>query len=150
MAQKSIKSMTKQDAIKILNVLIENIDEELRQKLNVEVLVALEELELEYEDIGIKEVLSVIAKKEEEKKCEKREDGAGYVSFLKTLIYNKGVWSDEMSSFTYDTEKYEKAILVTGDTKPHKDAMKACGGKWNSSLKGWIFSKKMLEKESKT
>lgn len=39
----------------------------------------------------------------------------------------------------------EKAIAVTGNTKPHKDALKRLGGKFNPYLKcgaGWIFSKK--------
>ena len=39
----------------------------------------------------------------------------------------------------------EKAIVVRGETKEHKDALKQLGGKWNSRLRdgaGWIFSKK--------
>jgi hypothetical protein len=38
----------------------------------------------------------------------------------------------------------EKAIVVRGDTKEHKESLKQLGGKWNSNLKGgsgWIFSK---------
>ena len=38
----------------------------------------------------------------------------------------------------------EKSIVVRGDTKEHKDALKQLGGKWNSRLRdgaGWIFSK---------
>lgn len=34
----------------------------------------------------------------------------------------------------------DKSILVKGDTKPIKDQLKEIGGKWNSTLKGWIFS----------
>lgn len=43
----------------------------------------------------------------------------------------------------------EKAIVVRGDTRPHKDALKSLGGKWNSRLRdgpGWIFSKKLEDK----
>jgi hypothetical protein len=43
----------------------------------------------------------------------------------------------------------EKAIAVTGDTKPHKEALKSLGGKFNPALKcgsGWIFSKKQSAK----
>ena len=39
----------------------------------------------------------------------------------------------------------ERSIAVLGDTKPHKDALKSMGGKFNSRLKdnkvGWIFPK---------
>lgn len=45
-------------------------------------------------------------------------------------------------------QEYKKSIVVCGDTKPIKDALKSIGGKWNSKLKnddgtefgGWIFS----------
>jgi SprT protein len=36
----------------------------------------------------------------------------------------------------------EKALLVKGDTRPHKEQLKEIGGKWNPTLKGWIFSKR--------
>lgn len=39
----------------------------------------------------------------------------------------------------------EKAIVVRGDTKTHKDALVKLGGKWNAGLRGgggWIFPKK--------
>lgn len=44
-------------------------------------------------------------------------------------------------------EEYsDKAIVVRGNTKPHKENLVRLGGKWNSALKqggpGWIFSKK--------
>ena len=35
----------------------------------------------------------------------------------------------------------EKAIIVRGDTKTYKDDLKKLGGKWNSTLKGWVFPK---------
>lgn len=41
----------------------------------------------------------------------------------------------------------EKAIIVKGDTKTHKDRIKAVGGAlWNRKHGGWIFSKKRREK----
>jgi hypothetical protein len=39
----------------------------------------------------------------------------------------------------------EKSIVVRGETREHKDALKSLGGKWNARLRdggGWIFSKK--------
>ena len=39
----------------------------------------------------------------------------------------------------------ERSIVVLGDTKPHKDALKSMGGRFNSRLKddkvGWVFPK---------
>lgn len=35
----------------------------------------------------------------------------------------------------------DKAIIVKGDTKPYREAIKDIGGKWNGGLEGWIFSK---------
>lgn len=40
----------------------------------------------------------------------------------------------------------EKAIVVRGDTKPHKDDLKKIGGMYNGRLRGgpgWIFSKQL-------
>ena len=34
-----------------------------------------------------------------------------------------------------------KSFLVKGDTSPIKEDIKKLGGKWNNSLKGWIFPK---------
>jgi hypothetical protein len=36
----------------------------------------------------------------------------------------------------------EKAILLTGDTKDHREDLKAMYGKWMSKEEGWVFSKK--------
>ena len=38
-----------------------------------------------------------------------------------------------------DVAPYKNAILVTGDTKLVKDALKSIGGSWNMKLNGWIF-----------
>ena len=36
----------------------------------------------------------------------------------------------------------DKSFLISGDdTKDNKESLKALGGKWNSTLKGWIFPK---------
>ena len=39
-------------------------------------------------------------------------------------------------------ERYKKCVLVKGETKPVADTLKALGGKWQSSLGGWIFGGK--------
>ena len=48
----------------------------------------------------------------------------------------------------------DRAVVVIGDTRKYKEALKAMGGRWNpnlsidseeSSSKGWIFSKKKLK-----
>lgn len=49
-----------------------------------------------------------------------------------------------MDGLTLDTEKYEKALVVFGDTKPHKDQFASMGGKWNARLGAWVFSKTKL------
>ena len=38
-----------------------------------------------------------------------------------------------------DVAPYKNAILVTGDTRLVKDALKSIGGSWNTKLNGWIF-----------
>ena len=43
---------------------------------------------------------------------------------------------------TLSVERYKKALLVKGDTKPAKDTLKRLGGRWNSGLGGWIFGGK--------
>ena len=44
----------------------------------------------------------------------------------------------------------EKSFVLIGDTKKYKEQIKNIGGKWNpklkGSLKGWVFSKKNLNK----
>lgn len=41
----------------------------------------------------------------------------------------------------YEKNGQVKSFLVQGDTKAIKEDLKSMGGKWNNSLKGWIFSK---------
>lgn len=53
-----------------------------------------------------------------------------------------------MSDIYYENYS-EKSIVVLGETKPHKDALKSMGGRFNGRLRdgkvGWIFSKKSEE-----
>jgi len=47
------------------------------------------------------------------------------------------------------TDYSDKAIVVRGDTKDHKEDLKKLGGKYNANLRdgsGWIFSKKNEDK----
>jgi hypothetical protein len=47
------------------------------------------------------------------------------------------------------TDYSDKAIVVRGDTKDHKEELKKLGGKYNANLRdgsGWIFSKKNEDK----
>lgn len=47
------------------------------------------------------------------------------------------------------TDYSDKAIVVRGDTKEHKEELKNLGGKYNANLRdgpGWIFSKKNEDK----
>jgi hypothetical protein len=40
---------------------------------------------------------------------------------------------------------YKKAILLKGDTKPHKQRIQELGGSWNKKLEGWIFPQSKKE-----
>lgn len=55
----------------------------------------------------------------------------------------------ESSTAPIEFNPYKKGILATGDTKPHKEILKKHGGKFNPTLKGWIFSKENGEKAQK-
>lgn len=62
-------------------------------------------------------------------------------------------YKSKMSCDTLHIQNYsEKSIVLLGDTKPHKESIKALGGRWNCMLrksdheaeespyyKGWIF-----------
>ncbi len=41
----------------------------------------------------------------------------------------------------YEKDGKVKSFLVKGDTKAIKEQMKEMGGRWNTSLGGWVFSK---------
>jgi hypothetical protein len=40
------------------------------------------------------------------------------------------------------TDYSEKAVILTGDTKEHREELKKMGGKWMRRQEGWVFSKK--------
>lgn len=46
---------------------------------------------------------------------------------------------------TITIAEYKKGVLVTGETYEHRDALREMGGKWNSSLRGWVFGRKKLD-----
>lgn len=46
----------------------------------------------------------------------------------------------------YIEDLTERAIIVRGDTRTHKEKIKEAGGKWNGKHGGWIFPKKWEEK----
>lgn len=55
----------------------------------------------------------------------------------------------KMVSDTPTFTPYKKGVLASGDTRPHKEKLKSLGGKYNPTLKGWIFSKENGEKAMK-
>lgn len=55
---------------------------------------------------------------------------------LKKIIKEGKVYMED-----YEKDGKVKSFLVKGDTKAIKDQLKDLGGRWNSSLAGWIFSK---------
>lgn len=50
--------------------------------------------------------------------------------------------AEEAKAPLYIEDLTEKAIIVRGDTRTYKAAIKMAGGKWNSKHGGWIFPKK--------
>ena len=40
---------------------------------------------------------------------------------------------------------YKKAVILKGDTRPIKQALKELGGRWNGTLGGWVFKADKLE-----
>ena len=60
--------------------------------------------------------------------------------FFKTLDKKSDEISLELKPYS------EKSFLITGDeTKKYKEELKKMGGKWNTTLKGWIYSSKNEE-----
>lgn len=55
---------------------------------------------------------------------------------LKKIVKEGRVYMED-----YEKDGQVKSFLVKGDTKAIKDDLKNLGGRWNSSLGGWIFSK---------
>lgn len=57
-------------------------------------------------------------------------------SSIKKIIKEGKVYMED-----YEKDGQVKSFLVKGDTKELKDGIKVLGGKWNSTLGGWIFPK---------
>ncbi|MCZ4304549.1 hypothetical protein O4G98_07365 [Zoogloeaceae bacterium G21618-S1] len=57
-------------------------------------------------------------------------------SSIKKIIKEGKVYMED-----YEKDGKVKSFLVKGDTKEVKDGLKELGGKWNSTLGGWIFPK---------
>jgi hypothetical protein len=55
---------------------------------------------------------------------------------LKKIIKDGNVYMED-----YAKDGVVKSFLVKGDTKKLKDQLKKIGGRWNSTLGGWIFPK---------
>jgi hypothetical protein len=60
---------------------------------------------------------------------------------MRKLLRTVGI---PLEGLTLDTDKYEKALVIFGNTKPHKEQLSELGGKWNARLVGWVFSKQKL------
>ncbi|MEZ0288990.1 MAG: hypothetical protein ACAH05_08490 [Methylophilus sp.] len=58
------------------------------------------------------------------------------VSSIRKIIKEGKVYMED-----YEKDGKVKSFLVKGDTKEVKDGLKELGGKWNSTLGGWIFPK---------
>jgi hypothetical protein len=60
---------------------------------------------------------------------------------LRKLMRDQNVQIDGMR---IDTDKYEKSLILMGNTKPHKDFLKSVGGKWSARSGVWQLSKDHL------
>lgn len=60
---------------------------------------------------------------------------------LRKLLRDQNVQIDGMK---IDTERYEKSLILMGNTKPFKDFLKSIGGKWSARSGVWQFSKDNL------
>lgn len=51
-----------------------------------------------------------------------------------------------VEDFQFDTDKYPKALVLHGNTKPHQAILEKLGGRWNGRLGGVVFAKaKIME-----
>ena len=60
---------------------------------------------------------------------------------LRKLMRDQNVQIDGMK---IDTEKYERSLILMGNTKPYKEFLKTIGGKWSARSGVWQFSKDYL------
>lgn len=56
-------------------------------------------------------------------------------------IKKEDLTDDDIEFYMYS----ERSFIVAGQTKSIKEDLKEIGGRWNRTLKGWIFSIKRLE-----
>jgi hypothetical protein len=59
----------------------------------------------------------------------------------KTASIKKIIKQGKIYMEDYEKDGQVKSFLVKGDTKTIKDDLKELGGRWNSTLQGWIFAK---------
>lgn len=78
-----------------------------------------------------------------------KDIGAGWIFSNKNKEKVEEFISVVETELTVDLELKpysEKSFLITGrDTKKFKEELKTMGGKWNATLKGWIYSIKNEE-----
>ena len=65
------------------------------------------------------------------------------VAALTSLLINRNI---NTAGLKYDSDKYEKALVVSGDTKSIKDTLCDLNGVWKGKIKAWVFSKAKLLK----
>lgn len=58
------------------------------------------------------------------------------VASLKKILKEDKVFMED-----YEKDGQVKSFVVKGDTKQLKDQLRELGGKWNTTLGGWVFSK---------
>lgn len=68
------------------------------------------------------------------------------VKFLRQQQHQKRSFSASSSSSEpcdniVEFKIYKKSVLVTGNTKPHKEFLKKYKASWNPTLKGWILNR---------
>ena len=65
------------------------------------------------------------------------------VAALISLLTNRNI---NTAGLKYDSNRYEKAIVVSGETKSIKDTLRDLNGVWKGKMKAWVFSKAKLLK----
>jgi outer membrane biosynthesis protein TonB len=68
----------------------------------------------------------------------------GPIAALVSLLADEDV---DTTHFEFDADSYKKAIIVTGDnTKQYREVLARLGGKWNTKLHAWCFSKRKINR----
>lgn len=71
------------------------------------------------------------------------------VKALRATLRHLGMDNVVLKTFVFDTDKYPKSVLVTGNTKPHRPFLSEGGGQWNADEGSWVFSRKKVLKAQK-